>query len=757
MNSSGREIFIDKQSALSFSGQSNSALQEPLLASPRFVSTGFWLLCLGLFLRVFFPGGDMTSVVVTFLPLQLYWAFCLNRMSQIMAGKFDTRVPFSESMIVLLAAVSLFCIPRLDDYPLSLYQIDPFFWLWMAIQLGVPFTLFLRSKQALLKSLNKQEDAFTYLLPMTMAVLANIYLSVLFFLPAPALFTMIFVPGWALCQIGVLSIYNFLLRGTFAADLRVVKAIRSKVQQSRLLSQDYPIIMDYKAFGGMRRWLSERFSSSANASIDERKKIPKIIAASLLAPMLLIGTFVVLFNHFGRSYLGPIANAGDSSGVAIVATTAAVAPVAGTALANRVYDAALNSWFIEGLGVSLLISLGCILFAYVIRPTHFLIGSKGIKFLYKHGPWSSADELPWSAVNLISYENPSDSRLFASKKIVFQGDSLTKKLDLSSIDSVDDKEAIIRAIEKWAPDVKRDAEVEQLLLPASNHSYTELWLQALSAPPKRERLKPLIEKSLLQNARYQVEGAIGVGGQGSAYTALDRMSGATVVLKEFILPVFVNVKVRKSALEQFENEAKILRQLNHEQIVKLLDFFVEDHRAYLVLEHIDGTSLRTLVEKNGKCDEASVRSLALQMCQILEYLHGLSPAVVHRDFTPDNLILRSDGKLKLIDFNVAQQVEESTTGTVVGKHAYLPPEQFRGETVSQSDLYALGATLYFLLTGVDPEPISVSKPKAVVSDVSQEFSDVVAKATCLSEEERYQSAKEIELSILSLSAVSQNH
>jgi len=223
-----------------------------------------------------------------------------------------------------------------------------------------------------------------------------------------------------------------------------------------------------------------------------------------------------------------------------------------------------------------------------------------------------------------------------------------------------------------------------------------------------------------------VLGAIGVGGQGSAYSARDRINNTTVVLKEFILPVFVNVKVRKSALEQFENEAKILRQLNNDQIVKLLDFFVEDHRAYLVLEHIDGTSLRSLIEKKGVAGEPQVRNLAVQMCHILEYLHGLAPPVVHRDFTPDNLILRSDGTLKLIDFNVAQQVEETTTGTVVGKHAYLPPEQFRGETTSQSDLYAPGATLFYLLVGEDPEPISVSKPILNTENVSQGLSDIVA-------------------------------
>ncbi len=97
-------------------------------------------------------------------------------------------------------------------------------------------------------------------------------------------------------------------------------------------------------------------------------------------------------------------------------------------------------------------------------------------------------------------------------------------------------------------------------------------------------------------------------------------------------------------------------------------------------------------------------------CGLLDLLHANS--IVHRDFTPDNLILNSKGQLKLIDFNVAQQIQEGSTGTIVGKHAYVPPEQFRGKATSQSDLYAFGATMFYLLTGKDPEPISQSIPSA---------------------------------------------
>jgi serine/threonine protein kinase, bacterial len=298
-------------------------------------------------------------------------------------------------------------------------------------------------------------------------------------------------------------------------------------------------------------------------------------------------------------------------------------------------------------------------------------------------------------------------------------------------------------VEKWAPSISRDAEVIQALEPPADHSYTELWMKALSAPPKREKLKPLSTGAHLREGRYEIDSALGVGGQGTAYLAYDIADNrSTVVLKEFILPVYVDIMVRKQALDKFEKEAKILKQLDHDQIVKLVDFFVEDHRGYLVLEHIDGGSLRQLVEKSGKISESRARELAMQMCEILKYLHGLSPPVVHRDFTPDNLILRKDGKLKLVDFNVAQQTESTATGTVVGKHAYLPPEQFRGLPTTHSDIYAMGATLYYLVTGEDPEPISEAHPRQMEPSISEDFDRIVGQSTHIDAKLRYQSAEE---------------
>jgi len=108
------------------------------------------------------------------------------------------------------------------------------------------------------------------------------------------------------------------------------------------------------------------------------------------------------------------------------------------------------------------------------------------------------------------------------------------------------------------------------------------------------------------------------------------------------------------------------------------------------------------------------------------------------------LILNKDGTLKLIDFNVAQQVAYATTGTVVGKQAYLPPEQFRGQAVPSSDLYAFGATLYYLAGGKDPTPISVAKPKKDGLNVSDELDLLISSLTQMEAQARPANARAVE-------------
>ena len=180
--------------------------------------------------------------------------------------------------------------------------------------------------------------------------------------------------------------------------------------------------------------------------------------------------------------------------------------------------------------------------------------------------------------------------------------------------------------------------------------------------------------------------------------------------------------------------------LDHPQIAKVIDTFVEEERSYLVLDHVPGENLRQTVRVRGPQLESVVLRWAKDMANMLAYLHSQEPAIVHRDFTPDNLLMKDDGTLVLIDFGAANQFVGTATGTLVGKQSYMPPEQVRGKITRQSDIYAMGCTLHFLLTGEDPEPLSTSYPKSISTHISSALNQLVADMTRLELSERLESA-----------------
>jgi Protein kinase domain len=293
-------------------------------------------------------------------------------------------------------------------------------------------------------------------------------------------------------------------------------------------------------------------------------------------------------------------------------------------------------------------------------------------------------------------------------------------------------------------------------IPDKPVSYTELWLQSLhdgEARVNRDDLKP---SARLCEGRFEVVSKLGSGGQGSVYLAKehdpDKLSGEKkfVALKEFVLPDYAGHAAVKKVLFDVEREAQLLNRLKHEGIVKLQDTFTQDWRAYFVMEHLNGESFRSLVERTGALPEQAVKTFALQMCDILSYLHGREPPVVHRDFTPENLMLCQRNAIKLIDFNVALQAEINSGKTVVGKRSFMPPEQFRGQPSAQSDIYALGGTLHFLLTGLEPQPLKQSHPSSHNPTVSDGFNQVVERCSALNLTERFKTAEEVKLALQEL-------
>lgn len=363
----------------------------------------------------------------------------------------------------------------------------------------------------------------------------------------------------------------------------------------------------------------------------------------------------------------------------------------------------------------------------------------------------------WSRITQIALTEPTDSADPTKRSVVFSDDKKTLlEIPMSNLEP-EDRSRLLHAIEKFAPQIKIQATLIEALTPSQDKSYTELWLQSLNSS-NTVNLEPLEGGHSLLN-RYVVEQKLAVGGEGIAYLARDLKDlkegiielAPQVVLKETLIPPYVDRDVQKESVERFEREARLLKELHSQYIVGLRDYFIEDKRCYLVLDYVQGKSLRRLVESEGALSTQRVLELARQMADILTFLH--SKGVVHRDFTPDNLILQENGELKLIDFNVASDQGDGKTGTIVGKHAYVPAEQFRGKANKQSDIYALGATLFFLKEGRDPEPISQSKLPQVAWEPEQEsaqesdqvryqlLSKIVKECTALALKDRLKSSE----------------
>ena len=312
-------------------------------------------------------------------------------------------------------------------------------------------------------------------------------------------------------------------------------------------------------------------------------------------------------------------------------------------------------------------------------------------------------------------------------------------LDMFTLEA--DRMRFTSALSEWAPEQVISDDFKEFAGGSTAPTYTQLWLDDMQSY-KRKRVESLEADSLLQDGRFTVLEKIASGGQAQIYLAMDSHESKKVVLKEFVLPVSAGNEVRNRSFKSVKTEALLLASLDHPGIVRLYDQFVEDHRAYLVLEHIEGKSLRQYISESGKLDSDSVKKLLKQLCQILDYLHTQAPPLVHRDFTPANLVLTSGEQIKLIDFNVAHLMESDNTKTVVGKHCYMAPEQFKGKPCPQSDLYSLGCTLFYMLTGKDPTPLSQSFIESQYR-VEDDLVELVSRLTMKSSDDRIQSASEI--------------
>ena len=263
-------------------------------------------------------------------------------------------------------------------------------------------------------------------------------------------------------------------------------------------------------------------------------------------------------------------------------------------------------------------------------------------------------------------------------------------------------------------------------------TFTRWWIQSLDQGKCRERKEHLQAGTALQGGKYVVNSMIKIGGQSCIYDADEfrkKKEKHPCVLKECVIPSFVSDRDKSSALRQFKKELKALRSAQHRSVVKVLDSFIEDHRAYIVMEKVPGKNLKELVSESGALSEQQVIKIGLELCNILNYLQLRINPLVHGDISPDNLMLTDKGKLILLDFGSARRPHLEKDPDFLVKRNYAPIEQLQGITRYASDIYSMGATMYFLLTGMEPEPLLQSDPASVNDKLSSDFCRLVAACT----------------------------
>ncbi len=237
---------------------------------------------------------------------------------------------------------------------------------------------------------------------------------------------------------------------------------------------------------------------------------------------------------------------------------------------------------------------------------------------------------------------------------------------------------------------------------------------------------------------YRILDLLGKGGNGTVYLARHERSGRLWAVKE--------IAKEKNHLIM---EAELLKKLKHPGLPAVGDILEQGGMLYLVMDYIEGKSLRQLLEEEKTFSQEQVVRWGLELCRVLEYLHTRTPSVIYRDMKPSNVMRKEDGSLVLVDFGTArEQKEEAAEDTVwLGTRGYAAPEQYggHGQTGPEADVYGLGAVLYHLLTGRSPAdpPYGFMPVRAFRPELSGGLERVLLCCTRDNPKERYHSCREL--------------
>lgn len=252
-----------------------------------------------------------------------------------------------------------------------------------------------------------------------------------------------------------------------------------------------------------------------------------------------------------------------------------------------------------------------------------------------------------------------------------------------------------------------------------------------------------MEQGVLINGRYEILRELGRGGMSTVYLVYDNN-----LRKEWALKLVPKVSKLGDNIEvnSVMAEIELLKKLDFIYIPKIVDVLSNDESIFVIMDYVDGVSLTDYLISNKKADQEDVVAWGVQLALTLDFLHNQEPPIIYRDMKPSNVMLQSNGNIKLLDFGVSKEVVDDSAGHTIalGTKGYAAPEQFGEKAVytPQSDIYSLGMTLFQCLTGVNPSkyPERVKPIRQIDSSLSSGLEQVILKATATDPKDRYQSA-----------------
>jgi serine/threonine protein kinase len=256
------------------------------------------------------------------------------------------------------------------------------------------------------------------------------------------------------------------------------------------------------------------------------------------------------------------------------------------------------------------------------------------------------------------------------------------------------------------------------------------------------------------NNRYLILKKLGQGGMAAVYQVSDTWQpGVVQAAKEMSDAALVLPEERAYAIECFQREASMLRTLQHPNLPKVTDFFTEGGKHYLMMEYIPGQTLDKLMAARGApFSEPEVAGWALQLCDVLHYLHSQNPPIIFRDLKPGNIMLTPQGQVKLIDFGIARffKPEKTKDTQALGTPGYFAPEATSGQTDARSDIYSLCVTLHQLLTGFDPSSrmFGVPSARSINPYISESMDQILVRGMQIQRDLRWVDTQELRTQFL---------